>query len=333
MTEAPTLKEFLYVDIDRVRSLLAQLAGGIIEQVRASSANTMTGGAQALILGIGGRGERASSSQYEESRSLQDLTFDAFERLADENAYVTDLPPESRDAAKWQVGEIQSALLPGQIIRVNCEVQLLDAEFFESRVQRLLHLSKSIYSMQEGAASQYASRSSSSTKRTADNKAAIRERDAGLAAMMGGISHHQLEAIVRAVRAFVGDSVSIRILPCGLGHLEFAFIGNLLGRREYIQEERENLFSRYGQAPTKWTTVFQVAAVPAEPDAGSESYTAEDTTVDGSDQVLRSKMEKNAAGLLSYMEFLGIVEGPRWPSVSVTPLGIYRTVPRTSSLT
>ena len=38
-------------------------------------------------------------------------------------------------------------------------------------------------------------------------------------------------------------------------------------------------------------------------------------------------MEKMAGGFLGYMEQLGIVEGPRWPSISVTPLGLYRTVP------
>jgi hypothetical protein len=116
------------------------------------------------------------------------------------------------------------------------------------------------------------------------------------------------------------------MLPCGESSRELGFTGALLGRKEYIQEERENLFSRYGQAPTVWTTVFQIAAVPPKPD-GAPEYAPEET-LDAAGQISRANMEKSISGLLGHFEQLGLVEGPRWPSISITPLGIYRTVPK-----
>lgn len=329
MTEPrPDLKEFLYVDVDRVRSLLSQLAGGFIEQIRSSTGSNLSGGAQAMIFGVGAKGDRTVSSQYEEARSLQDLTFAAFESLANENGYVSDLTPEYMEAEKWADGTIQTKLLPGQLIRASCAVQLLDAGFFRSRVERILKLAEALVEMDSPGSP---SRSSSPSKRADANKGADKQRAAKLAEMIG-MPLGQFIAISDAVEAFSGDSVLVRLFPCGTDYPEFAFTGSLLGRSEYIQAERENLFSRYGQIPTRWTTVFQVAAVPQRIESVAEDVSKLPTTgADG--QVIRSNMEKIAANLLSTMEQIGIVEGARWPAVSITPLGLYRPVPQTSLLT
>jgi hypothetical protein len=134
-----------------------------------------------------------------------------------------------------------------------------------------------------------------------------------------------MKAIVDAVAAVVGDSVSMRVLPCGVDHLEYSFSGALLGRREYLQEERENLFSRYGQAPSAWTAVLQVASIPSAFVTPSQPGDAE--WMGPSGELNRPAMESYVNNLMTYMEQIGIVDGPRWPSISVTPLGLYRTVP------
>lgn len=318
MSSGPAIKEFLYVDVDRVRSLLSQLAGGYIEEIRSTSGSEMSGQAQAAIFGIGASGNYGRSNQYEEARSLQDLTFVAFERLANEHGFIADLPVEALEPAKWQSGAIHALLAPGQLFRAECPVQLIDGGFFDKRVQRLIELSGAIVKMQDPP--QLPKNATARQKKEA--LGAIR------AAAIGGISPDQLNAISAAVQSFFGDSVVIRAMPCGPNYLDYAFTGALLGRKEYIQEERENLFSRYGQTPTSWTIVFQIAAVPDRAE-GEPEFEPEET-VDAGGSILRSNMEKMVAQLLEYMEQLGVVEGPRWPSVSVTPLGLYRTVPRAS---
>jgi hypothetical protein len=133
-----------------------------------------------------------------------------------------------------------------------------------------------------------------------------------------------------AERRSWSHSVSVRLLPCGAGHLESGFAGLLSGRKEYLQEERANLFSRYGQAPTPWTTVFQVAAVPAGRANDVENDSAGQVVDEAADGFSRAGMERQVAQLLGMMESVGIVEGPRWPTVSITPLGI-ELAPRTAA--
>lgn len=329
------LKEFLYVDVDRVRSLLSQLAGGLIEETRSSSGDEMTGEAQALVFGVGARGDFTRNRQHEEARSFQDLTFVAFERLANERGYIAEMPDAVFDPEQWSNGHVHSLLLPGQLLRVECEVQLLDGSFFDSRVKRFISLAEAMVDMAlEGTPAS----AGGGTAAGARNIARAREtaRAQALAALMSGTSPAQLDAISRAVQSFVGDSISLRVLPCGIQKPEFAFTGALLGRKEYIQEEREHLFSRYGQAPSNWVSVLHVAAVPTETSstpalADSSAEEGDDVDapedVDQSAAIDRADMEKTMSELLGMMEEVGIVEGPRWPSISVTPLGIYRVVP------
>ncbi len=150
-------------------------------------------------------------------------------------------------------------------------------------------------------------------------------REVLLTRLMGGMSKAQLDVIGRVVGSFVGDSVAMRILPCGEDELEYGFSGTLLGRQEYLQQEREHLFSRYGQTAATWTAVFQIAAIPGNPE---QIHPAEDAApTNESGEFSRAKFERIANGVLNQMEQVGIVEGPRWPSISVTPLGLYRVVP------
>lgn len=77
---------------------------------------------------------------------------------------------------------------------------------------------------------------------------------------------------------------------------------------------------------------MQVAAIPQSPNENAALASPTDSLRPSGD-ISRAAMERIAGDLLAMMESIGIVEGPRWPSISVTPLGLYRTVPRDPTLT
>ena len=167
---------------------------------------------------------------------------------------MTELSIDVMDPALWQSGEIHKTFVPGQLARIECEVQLLDGGFFASRVERFSALAEAIADIKEPP----------KLPGNATARAKAQAKEAARASAMG-IAPTKLDAITRMVQSLIGDSVLMRVLPCGADEREYGFTGALLNRREYIQEERENLFSRYGQAPTVWTAVFQIAAIPEKP--------------------------------------------------------------------
>jgi hypothetical protein len=319
--EDSPLREFFYVDVDRVRSLLAQLQGGIVDAIKAETSSKLEGGAEAKVFGIGGRGTYGRGDRTEESRSLQELTFVAFEERANEEGLISELGDEFFDPRAWQRGEVHSLLSEGELVRLTCKVQVLDGGLFRERIGRFQKMGRALVEL---------SPPETTSKMTAKQKAQASE--AAIAAIIGNSG--QLVAISEFVETFVGDAISLRLLPCGSDHMQFSFSGALLGRREYIQEERESLFSRYGNTSSSWTAVLQIAAIPSQPDetnnpaAEIEKASEEGAMLTPSGEINRAMVDHLAGQLLAQMEYIGIVEGPRWPSVSVTPLGLYRTVPR-----
>jgi hypothetical protein len=322
----PDLKEFFYVDVDRTRSLLAQLQGGIVDAITSEAANTVEANATASFFGIGGQGGYARETRSHESRSFQEMVFVAFEALADKRELISDLDEGFTHSDKWSDGTVHSALSEGQLIRLQCDVQTLDGGLFGERIARFEKMARAIL----GISGQRTAKHSTPAQRAQLSNAA-------LAAVMGGMTPDQLEAMTGFVDAFVGEGIAFRALPCGKDDATSGFAGALLGRREYIQEERESLFSRYGVTASSWTCVMQIAAIPAMPQAasavdGSEiEETETETGLDAPDDdsgIDRAAMERLAVELLDMMEKIGIVEGPRWPTISVTPLAVYRTVPQ-----
>lgn len=315
MSDSVKLREFFYVDVDRVRSLLAQIQGGLIDAMKSETSRLFTSPSTVA-------GPQSRTDRVEEARSLQELLFVAFEDSAEEAGWISDLGPLVKDAQEWSSGRVHEMLQEGQLIRLTCDVQILDGGLFGERLKRMESMVDAIVKLTSGAIPGNAS----ARQRSEATQAAKR-------AAMGGMSSAELEAFAGFVNAFVGDSIAIRFMPCGAENAEYGFSGALLGRREYIQEEREHLFSRYGNAAGSWHCLLQVAAIPTS-EHGAPNAVAAPLAPPGPGMtgagISRVAMEALASSLMAKMEEIGIVEGPRWPSVSVTPLGVYREVPRPS---
>jgi len=129
------------------------------------------------------------------------------------------------------------------------------------------------------------------------------------------------------VRLLFDTGIWVRCMPCGAEHPEACFSGVLLDRSEYIDPERFAIFSRYGAYAREWTVVGTVTRISQRvptreislDDLGAEIVTAQGT-------LDRNQLEDMLSRLLEYCETQGITEGPRWPSIVITPLAVYRQV-------
>jgi hypothetical protein len=159
-----------------------------------------------------------------------------------------------------------------------------------------------------------------------------RERDRVLAQaereMWSGTDPSLVGTISDVMTSLLGEEIALRVLPCGRQYPEYSFGGVLLNRSEYLQKEREALFSRFGSFLSGWTFVLQIETVPYEVSADSEtSSSPEPSLMRADEQVSRAGAEQMALDLMGHVEQIGFSEGPRWPSITITPLGIYRVVP------
>jgi hypothetical protein len=116
-----TLRDFVYLDIDRVRSLLAQLSGGVVEQSVERLTKSQDARAGGSLFGLFDRGgglfrERAT----EQTKTLQDALFILFEDAAAESG-LFELATDLGDVANWEDRSVHEALRPGQLLRLSAD--------------------------------------------------------------------------------------------------------------------------------------------------------------------------------------------------------------------
>jgi hypothetical protein len=325
------LREFLYVDLPRVRSYYAQQNRGIIDSVLSRETGARQADVQARLMGIGASGGGSQERAREESRSLQDLSYVIFEELFEDAGLISDVGELTEDVNSWKSGHVHSSLEEGSIIRYTGLIQILDPQFVRLRFEQYIRLVTGIVGAQIGNVPDIAAtppaRKGGSTKpgSPAAKGDAAREalKEEMLSKLLEGSSIGQIRDIIEGISAFTNDSISVRVLPCGRDHQDYHFAGTLLGRSEYIQEEREALFGRYGVYLNDWTAVMQVARVPSETSPSAPDFTR-NLVDDSTGQIDRTTFEQLVIDLIGDFEQKGLSEGSRYPAISTTILAIYR---------
>lgn len=325
------LREFLYVDLQRIRSYYAQQNRGIIDSVLSRETGARQADIQAKIMGIGASGGGSKEQAREESRSLQDLSYVIFEELFENANLIKDIGELVEDADSWKNGNVHKSIDEGWIVRYTGLVQVLDPQFVKSRFEQFARLVAGIAGAQIGKAPDIAAippvRKGGSTRggSPAVKGDAAREalKEELVSKLLETSSIGQIKDIIESVSAFTNDSISVRVLPCGREHPEYHFAGTLLSRSEYIQEEREALFGRYGVYLDNWTVVMQVARIasevpPPKPDFSRPFVDEQSGRID------RTSFEQLVIDLVRDFEQKGLSEGSRYPAISTTILAIYR---------
>ena len=327
--EVRNVREFLYVDHQRIRSYYSQINRGVIESVVSHGESTVSGEVGAKLFGFGPSGSYERGTQREESRSLQDLNYIIFEELFEQEGLIEDVTDKVNDIGAWQDGSLHSSIEEGDIVKYTGNIQILDPEFTRNRIGQFGRLVSSFVGIMVGAQSSENPvppiRQGGSTKPGRRPRSADEIREALIAEKLtefsGGVSLEQLASLGDMVDAFTNSSIIARALPFGSEHPEYHFAGTLLSRSEYIQPEREALFSRYGTRLNNWTIVMQLARIPSPEKPKLPDFNKPLT--DG-DVLSRGVLENTINGIVSYMEGVGIGEGAQYPAMSVTVLAIYR---------
>lgn len=310
-------KEFLYVDIERARSYYAQLNRGVIDSIVSTAASSSARDGEAKLAGFGIGGGAAREASRQESRSLQDLTYVVLEESLQREGLLTDLGQEWTDADGWTSGRLHEHLHEGQVLRFTGDVQVLDPSFVRNRIAQVARVARAIAGVALPEAetepprppARQGGRTHAGSKGKTAAQAREAQKDVAVAALLGGASSLMLEDIAEFVSGFTNDSIMVRAQPCGPARPELHFGGVLLSRSDYLQDDREALFSRYGSQPADWTVVMQVARIPtpAPPDA------AELQPLTPGGQVDRVAVERMVSNLVTQVEHTGLAEGSAFP--------------------
>lgn len=351
------LREFLYVDVTRTKSFLAQLDEGVVEKVvqTGTQRTSLAGELTAWVA----KGVRSSDTEtgIQESKSMQDLFFALFEQYAESVGLIRTVEPDLiTGPADWEASVVHSRFEEGELLRIATPILIIDHEFLITRFNRFLRTSDRLNELNRHnrqqqidnlrqqydqetenliEAGQYPGRDRDDRRKAA--QAFRKERSKRFQSLVAAVDEEYslvgtegLSEVINFLEAYMAsDAIYVQFLACGDEHPEYSFVGSLLARDDYMQREREALYTRYGARLEGWTSVVQVARIATQEET-EEASAAEFANLRfvSDTGIKRAHILSTAARLENKLEAQGLAEGAVWPSISVTPLAIYRSVPR-----
>ena len=327
------LREFLYVDLDRVRGLLAQLDEGIVE------ASTETEKAEKLS-GAGFKGLAEHSQRWGTERAVQksqgDALFPTLEGALESLGLLTDLSADLQDVDFWTEEKLQSLAPPGTLVRVTAPGALFDARYVASTLAAFATTMRGLSNLgimppsappklqkgQQGGQLPKARNQPASTSGALED--AIPDGDLNLGDEP--MKAEFLRGIVRVSRGVFTPGLHLNLLPAGTED-SHAITARLQEGRQFMDGDAEVLFARYGTGLQEWTLVGSVGhyADVVDEDLMEEGVVGDD------DSIRRARFARYVNGFMAQLGSTGFVDVPQAPGFSVVPLAVYRVVGQTTA--
>jgi hypothetical protein len=283
--------DFIYLDIERVRSFVAQGGGGGVPTERTAGHEHQAGGQAGasggipLIVHAEGQADYRYVRSSTETRSVQDAIFREFQAAC--------LPMLLPDDAPWPT----SGIADGQLVSVNGYVKLVD---YQASLQALSTFPKLLPAYERFVRASSASPTSASGRPVAAHGLPSK----GVLDTIGPL----VDMMTKIAGTSFADFVRIKVVP-DLSRPNEAFVGD--GHRDCFRYSSTILTTLYpGGLAKGWQLVGVVHRATKESlPASEESQTMGDMLESILDQM---------GGLAAFRQ------AARPPEIAVTPLAIYR---------
>jgi hypothetical protein len=322
------LRELIYVDTDKVRSLLSQMDGGVTEDLKVTEKKqgSLSGG----MRNVASR-EQLWGSEESTQRSLADAVFPTLEDALTTDGYLTDVSEELATAEVDTFEDFQERNPPGSIVRISAPARLFDARYVAKAFAGYATAGQGVMDLQDKPSNPGGkqkkpgptSHPKSPTRSSGDPLPEALEElidDYDPQGILQGLPVRQIRGFIKIARGVFHPGLHLAMSPGGMG--KTSITARLQEGRRFLDSEPEILFSRYGLQEQEWTMVGTVGSYSPPPDFEYESV---DITR-GDAAVSRGKLVATINDLLTLLGKIGLADQPQHPGLSIVPLAVYRAI-------
>jgi len=296
---ATVLRDFVYLDWERVRSIAAQLFRGIPENLTAETGGEATVGAniEGGILGIL-KGQAEGDYRYfrtqNETRSFHHYVYSLVEERLGKEKIIMSIDSHF-DFDNWT----RATFHDGQFVRITGILRLIDYSWTMGLMEAMPKMMETVLTM-----SRFGSQHSTDNAPSRHSPNVQEKTLKDMKAM-------NLGKVADLIRTLYGDTIRIKVVP-SMEHLGKMFAG--AGNKENFYDNAASLSQKYGyEVDANWVTLAQInlSATSSEPLAlpiGNEMEDALEIVV------------------LKLNELARIASSASFPAISITPISIYRVV-------
>ncbi|WP_280264058.1 DUF6414 family protein [Nocardia wallacei] len=318
------LREYLYVDLEKVKGVASQLYEGVPEAREESRKDERRGQFGPKSIGFIGK---ESSWDVMDRTSVVDSLFPRIEHDLEAEGYLSDISEVVSDSREFDSGSVRLKLPPGALVRITSDGRLIDPRYF-ARVMNGLATSVVGFSRLAGGDGRVnRNEGRAGSKGPSRSEATNWEEDIPEIPQnspLGDISSTQIRAMVKVMRGMYPEGVSIQLSPAGINGPGVTV--RLQEGRQHLDTQPETLFARYGLGVQQWTVVGTIG-FHAEADPNSLE-SSDILGVEG--RINRGKLLAFVNNFLDLTAHIGLVQMPQAPGFSVIPMAVYRLIPRIS---
>jgi len=298
-------RDFIYMDTERLKSIVAQLNQGLIE----ATSKTVTDGDKGKVdaginfLNILKAGSEASflwENQATESHTMHDYLYNLAESSLKKNNLLTNIPKDFTEDDMLNPTIGKSPLNSTSFVLVKGRTMINDYTYMQRILENFDDILKSIITGEQSANKDFEELSQNQRNRK------VQER----------INEYNLpKDIKKALLTFLGNFYNDRIVIKNIPFDEspnFRFVGTL--NKSYLRESIENIIFKYGTAPQdEWYMFAQIAAIP-EISKNEIDISYNHNEIEKGMQIVFDALRDMEKSGLSIS----------FPEIAVTPIAIYR---------
>ncbi|WP_369169212.1 hypothetical protein AB5J49_15455 [Streptomyces sp. R28] len=325
------LREFLYVDTDKVRAMLAQLEGGVAEEERETDREEKrtTVGPRTVAQHFQGVG----SERYTQ-KSLGDALFPMLEDALESESLLRDISEEVTNTDLWNTEEIQRMAPPGSLVRITAPGSLFDSRYVANSFSAFAAVSmglQGIGALESPPPRQNSGKNPKGQQRKPKPGEVTREEledsipDFRMKSGETIVDAVDLRSILQVSRGVFAPGLHMNLSP--VESSDILITSRLQEGRQYLDSESDILFARYGTEEQEWTVVGSVGHYgskdPVQPD---------DAFFNSNGAVSRGKLASFMNAHMRTLAETGFVDLVQYPGVSLIPFAVYRSIPRAAGV-
>ena len=307
------IRDFIYLDVDRLKSILAQIDRGYLEEQERTRTETRsgTGGAEAAIPGLlklGGTGQLVWSQQATETRTLHDHIYAYVEERLKSERLILDLN-ECLDEVSWLDPDARARVASTAYVLVRGRMVFNDLE----RIRTVLREANEIVRLVAKVSPPETPQLPEPLNRAQRRQELRSAPRASGSAQPEVISPDVQKLLEKFFDTFMPARYVAKVFP--FPSQPEARVTASLDQTQWLRESPNSIIYKFGTAPSQqWTLFGQVASIPKPaPDDLGPVWSLGGTLDVALAQVFRVIRElERMAGSVSY------------PEIAVTPIAIYR---------
>lgn len=290
-----TIRDFVYVDVERLKSIIAQVEEGVADSTVSSQARTQeaSGSIEGGVFGLFKGGSNVAAlwqKQVSETRSLHDYIYNKVESTLLKHDLLLSLPEDASDS-----DSARTSLTDTSFFLANGRVMINDFSQMRLILDNFNAIGKFLARAQ--AQSEPSEKQKRAARRTAEQNLKL--------------DPEWIKGFSVFFDTFYKDRVVIKLVPYS-SDPSFRLVGNL--NVDFLRDPIESITYKYGTSPTSsWTMFGQVAAIP--PLEGWQPL----SLIGG------AQIEAAFQNMFDQMRQVEIMaQSVVHPEVAVTPIAVYR---------